>query len=102
MDDNPDYFLDNYGWCLLRRPIPIKPCLCLRSGAWLGRLCEHWRPLGVTSHEELRQHFLRCYAVHGNNQRCTIPVLTQWQNSLITALWCMPLRRITFVKSISV
>lgn len=46
-DPLPEYFLDHYGLCA------IQPCACLRDG-WRGRGCINWKPLGVTSHKELR------------------------------------------------
>ena len=56
MSENEDYFLDHYGKCNL------DPCLCIPSiknefprfgGAWVGRKCPDWVPLGAKSHEDL-------------------------------------------------
>ena len=52
-----DYLLDNYGTCVrgsdcfwdsdrLGHP-------CLRVG-WLGRQCRYWKPLGITTLDELK------------------------------------------------
>lgn len=52
----PDYFLDNYGECLAPERCATKGVGCLRT-TWKGRLCPYWKPLGITSWQELL-----CYA----------------------------------------
>jgi hypothetical protein len=54
-----DYLLDNYGECTRGadcywgKDTRGKRNGCLLTG-WLGRKCPHWRPLGATTWDELR------------------------------------------------
>jgi len=58
MSETEDYFLDYYGKCNL------DPCLCIPSvknedgrfgGAWVGRKCPDWVPLGAKNFDELME-----------------------------------------------
>jgi hypothetical protein len=60
MNNFSDYLLDNYGECDRN-----EGCYwgkdkfgnfngCLRTG-WKGRACKHWRPLGATTLEQLKE-----------------------------------------------
>lgn len=57
MTDLAEYLLDNYGTCELEAGCYWCPG-CLKNG-WLGRACPHWKPLGVTTWEELRERTQR-------------------------------------------
>lgn len=46
---NKDYFLDNYGSCVLQ-----SKCSCLTNG-WLGQQCPNWVPQGSESFTDLQQ-----------------------------------------------
>jgi hypothetical protein len=41
-----EYLAENYGECTLR------DCRCLKT-SWLGTACQHWRPCGVKTWDEL-------------------------------------------------
>ncbi len=71
MTENEIHYLSNYGECRQER------CLCQRGehpawpGAWGGIACEHWKPLGARSHEELiemmRERYRQTTVVCGND-----------------------------------
>lgn len=47
----PEYFINNYGHCLLG-----EGCHCLRNlGAWRGAICAQWEPTKARSFEELME-----------------------------------------------
>lgn len=58
--DLADYLLDYYGTCdrdedcYWGKDQLGRPNGCLNVG-WKGRGCPHWKPLGATTYEELKQ-----------------------------------------------
>lgn len=59
MSGDADYILDNYGECTrgadcyFGKDAQGRDNGCRKIG-WIGRYCPHWKPLGSTSWEELR------------------------------------------------
>lgn len=61
MGGDPDYYLDNYGKCQSLEE--KRGCLCAKylfegKLPWQGRNCPMWRPLGVTTLEQLEQYIM--------------------------------------------
>jgi uncharacterized protein YodC (DUF2158 family) len=61
IEPGPDYFLDLYGSCsMFKNGKPY--CFCndaKAGGSWIGRRCHWFKTLGVKSHKELADNFLK-------------------------------------------
>lgn len=57
------YLLDNYGVCTRGAD---SDCECLKPGKkWYGRGCPHWKPLGATTLEQLKEAQETCRGAIG-------------------------------------
>lgn len=50
------YFDMNYGECVLEE------CNCRKKNIWLGIGCENWKPLNVSSFDELKEKIKERYS----------------------------------------